>query len=62
MEKSSEKILIRTPLWVTIIQGFHVFFSLVILGLSGYIIHYVALEQVVFALVCVCPLIPAAFV
>ncbi|KAF1816771.1 hypothetical protein P152DRAFT_166 [Eremomyces bilateralis CBS 781.70] len=51
-EKSTEQAIVRTPLWVTIVQGFQIFFAVVILGLCGYIIHGVAMDQIVFALVC----------
>lgn len=43
------------PVWVTVVRGFQLFIALVIAVGSGIIIHGLAFDSVVFALVCVCP-------
>ncbi|KAL1869456.1 hypothetical protein VTK73DRAFT_3101 [Phialemonium thermophilum] len=44
--------LVHTPLWVTIVRGFQVFLSFVIIILAGLLIHGLAMDANVFALVC----------
>lgn len=46
--------IVHTPLWCTIVRGFQAFFGFLILILSGLLIHGLALDAIVFALVCVC--------
>lgn len=45
--------IFKTPLWVTVVRGFQAFFGFIILVLSGLVIHGLALDASVFALVCV---------
>lgn len=45
--------MVHTLVWCTVVRGFQAFFGFIILILSGVIIHGLALDAVVFALVCV---------
>lgn len=46
--------IFHTPIAVTVARGFQIFLAFLILILSGLIIHGLALDAVVYALVCVC--------
>jgi hypothetical protein len=46
--------MVHTPVWCTVARGFQAFFAFLILILCGLLIHGLALDAVVFALVCVC--------
>ena len=50
------RLVINTPLWVTVVRGMQAFIGFIILILSGLLIHGLALGANVFALVCVCAL------
>lgn len=45
--------VVHTPMWVTVVRGFQAFFCFIILILAGLLIHGLALDAVVFGLVCV---------
>lgn len=45
--------MVHTPVWCTVVRGFQAFFGFIILILAGLLIHGLALDAVVFALVCV---------
>lgn len=45
--------IVHTPVWVTVVRGFQIFFGFIILILAGLLIHGLALDAVVFGLVCV---------
>lgn len=45
--------MVHTPVWCTVVRGFQAFFGFLILVLSGLLIHGLALDAIVFALVCV---------
>ncbi len=47
-----------TPIPVTVARGFQLFLGFIILILSGMLIHGLAMDAVVYALVCVCLLPP----
>ena len=49
----SGKHLFVTPVWVTVVRGFQIFFGFVILILAGILIHGLAMDAVCFALACV---------
>jgi hypothetical protein len=54
------RYVVKTPLWVMAVRAFQVLIALVIMTLAGFLIHGLALDPVVFALVCVwcpCPLL-----
>jgi len=42
-----------TPIWVTAVRGFQLFLAFIIMILAGLLIHGLALDAIVFALVCV---------
>ncbi|KAB5518882.1 hypothetical protein GE09DRAFT_1230330 [Coniochaeta sp. 2T2.1] len=44
--------MVHTPVWCTVVRGFQAFFGFIILILAGLLIHGLALDAVVFALVC----------
>lgn len=46
---------VHTPVWCTVVRGFQAFFGFIIIILAGLIIHGLALDAVIFALVCVSP-------
>lgn len=41
----SQPPLITTPTWMVVIRGFQFFLAIIILGLSGAIIHYVYMGE-----------------
>jgi len=43
----------ETPVWVVVVRGFQIFFSLVILGMAGAVIHDVLIEELAYAIACV---------
>ena len=45
--------IVHTPIWVTVVRGFQLFFGFIILILAGLLIHGLALDAIVFGLVCV---------
>jgi hypothetical protein len=44
--------MVHTPVWVTVIRGFQIFFAFLIMILAGLLIHGLAMGAVVFGLVC----------
>ncbi|KAK4179118.1 hypothetical protein QBC36DRAFT_323237 [Triangularia setosa] len=42
-----------TPVWVVVVRGVQIFFSLVILGMAGAVIHDVMIEELAFGIACV---------
>ena len=48
-----EQYIQQTPTWVVIVRGLQVFFSIIILGMAGYLIHGHAMAENGFAVVCV---------
>ncbi|KAG6002447.1 hypothetical protein E4U21_003090 [Claviceps maximensis] len=44
-EKTSSSHVLRTPVWLTVVRGFQVFLSLVILGLAGSLMHDLYLDE-----------------
>ncbi|KAK3349790.1 hypothetical protein B0T25DRAFT_249378 [Lasiosphaeria hispida] len=48
---STKQYVQETPTWVVVVRGFQALFGLIILGLSGYLIHGLAMDPIVFALV-----------
>lgn len=53
-----ERLVVHTPVWVTVVRGFQLFFALVVMVLAGLLIHGLALDAIVYALVCVSTLFP----
>ncbi len=51
--ESGERYIQQTPVWVVVVRGFQIAFSVIILAMCGYLIHGKALDANVFALVVV---------
>ncbi|KAK3693218.1 hypothetical protein B0T22DRAFT_35414 [Podospora appendiculata] len=49
---TEEPYIIPSPLWVTVLRGFQIFFSFIILILAGILIHGYAMDANAFAVVC----------
>ncbi|KAK3940435.1 hypothetical protein QBC46DRAFT_385378 [Diplogelasinospora grovesii] len=49
---SGEPYMVVTPLWCTVVRGFQIFISFLIVVLAGLLIHGYAMDANVFALVC----------
>ncbi|KAK3905159.1 hypothetical protein C8A05DRAFT_41865 [Staphylotrichum tortipilum] len=47
-----EQYIQQTPVWVVIVRGLQIFFSIIILGMAGYLIHGHAMAANGFAVVC----------
>ncbi|KAK0673107.1 hypothetical protein QBC41DRAFT_312183 [Cercophora samala] len=50
---SQEHYVQHTPVWMVVMRGGQVFFSLVILGMAGAVIHDVMIEELAFGIACV---------
>lgn len=49
---SDGPFIVHTPVWCTVVRGLQAFFGFVILVLAGLLIHGLALDAIVFGLVC----------
>ena len=47
--------IIQTPVWMTVIRGFQFFLAIVILGISGWLIHGAYIDEMGFAIAVVRP-------
>ena len=45
--------VIATPMYLSIIRGLQFLFSIITIGMAGYILHYVYMDSLGFAVVCV---------
>ena len=50
-----EQYIQATPVWVVVVRALQIFFSIIILGMAGYLIHGNAMAENGFAVVCVSP-------
>nr|CDP28728.1 Putative protein of unknown function [Podospora anserina S mat+] len=50
---SQEHYVQHTPVWIVVTRGAQVFFSLIILGMAGAVIHDVMIEELAFGIACV---------
>ncbi|KAG5992208.1 hypothetical protein E4U54_003716, partial [Claviceps lovelessii] len=44
-DKPSASHVLHTPVWFTVVRGFQVFLSLVVLGLAGTLMHDLYLDE-----------------